>query len=132
VAARHLLAGACAGAALAAAGVVYGQLRHVPGPEETLGHGSTELLLLAVVGAPLVEEILFRGLLFQGLARSVSPWLAALWSAALFTMLHPVAGWPPVFLLGLATAAIFRRTRFLPAAMAVHAVYNLGVVLLGR
>jgi membrane protease YdiL (CAAX protease family) len=132
VAARHLLAGACAGAALAAAGVVYGHLRHVPGPEETLGHGSTELLLLAVVGAPLVEEILFRGLLFQGLARSVSPWLAALWSAALFTMLHPVAGWPPVFLLGLATAAIFRRTRFLPAAMAVHAVYNLGVVLLGR
>jgi membrane protease YdiL (CAAX protease family) len=127
---RHVLLGACAGAVLAAAGLGYVHLLKLPGPEET-GHGRTELLLLAVVAAPLVEEVLFRGLLFQGLARSVAPWLAALWSASLFTMLHPMAGWPPVFLLGLATAAIFRRTRFLPAAMAVHAVYNLGVVLLG-
>jgi ABC-2 type transport system permease protein len=130
-ASRHLLAGACTGALLAAAGVAYGHLLRVPVAEPPPGQGRTGLLLITVVGAPLVEEVLFRGLLFQGLARSVAPALAAVWSASLFAALHPLAAWPPVFLLGLATAAIFRRTRFLPAAMAVHAVYNLGVVLMG-
>lgn len=87
------------------------------------------LVLLACVAAPLCEEILFRGFLLNGLRRSVPTWLAVVWSALLFAVVHPVPGWPMVFLLGCATAMVFLHGRFLPAAMAVHATYNLVVVL---
>ncbi|MCU0864178.1 MAG: CPBP family intramembrane metalloprotease [Planctomycetes bacterium] len=87
------------------------------------------LLLLLTAGlAPVFEELLFRGLLFQALRRSVPMAIAAIWSALLFTVLHPVAGWPMVFLLGLGCALLVARSRFLPACMAMHAVYNLVVV----
>jgi ABC-2 type transport system permease protein len=85
--------------------------------------------LLAVVAAPLCEEVLFRGLLFPALQRSTSPGIAVVWSAALFTVVHPPTGWLPLFLLGCATAALVARSRFLPAAMAAHATYNLVVVV---
>ena len=88
------------------------------------------LLLLLTVGlAPVFEELLFRGLLFQALRRSVPLAIAAVWSALLFTVLHPVAGWPMVFLLGLGCAVLIARSRFLPACMVMHAAYNL--VLIG-
>jgi membrane protease YdiL (CAAX protease family) len=90
----------------------------------------TALVLLAVLAAPLVEEVLFRGLLFQGLLRSVGLPFAVLWSAAVFAAVHPMPSWPPVFALGIATALVFHRSRFLPAAIAVHAAYNLVVVAL--
>ena len=86
------------------------------------------MLLLAVVAAPLVEEVLFRGLVFGGLVRSVRVPLAVVWSAALFACVHPVASWPPVFLMGVVAAVVFQRTRFLPAAMLVHASYNFVVL----
>ncbi|MCB9876247.1 MAG: CPBP family intramembrane metalloprotease [Planctomycetes bacterium] len=86
------------------------------------------LLLLAVVAAPLIEELLFRGLVFGGLVRSVRPWLAVLWSAGLFMVVHPMHAWLPVGLMGLAAAVIVQRTGFLPAAMVTHAVYNALVV----
>jgi membrane protease YdiL (CAAX protease family) len=90
--------------------------------------GRTTLLLLAVVAAPLVEEVLFRGLLLGGLVRTVRPALAIVWSAALFTAMHPVVSWPPVFVLGVMTAWLRLRANFLPAAVLMHAIYNLVVV----
>ncbi|MBL8752378.1 MAG: CPBP family intramembrane metalloprotease [Planctomycetes bacterium] len=86
------------------------------------------LMLLAVVAAPVIEELLFRGLLLEGLRRGTGPVLGALWSAALFTVMHPLVSWAPVFVLGLLTAFVQLRTRFLPAAMLLHAVYNFVVV----
>ena len=87
-----------------------------------------QLLLLACVAAPIVEEILFRGMVFQGLLRSVRwPWAVA-WSALLFAVVHPHVSWPPVFLLGVAAAVLLRRTGYLPAAMLLHATYNYLVV----
>lgn len=87
-----------------------------------------ELLLLAVVAAPVVEEVLFRGLVFGGMVRSVRLPLAVLWSSALFAAVHPMPSWPPVFLMGAVAAFVFHRTRFLPAAMMVHATYNFVVL----
>lgn len=81
-------------------------------------------LVLAVVAAPIVEELLFRGLVFGGLLRSVRAPLAILWSAGLFAVVHPLPSWAPVFLVGVLAAALRWRTSFLPAAMALHAAYN--------
>ena len=86
------------------------------------------LLLIGVIGAPVVEELLFRGVLFGGLARSVRPFLAVVWSALLFTSVHPLVSWPPVFLLGIACAVVRQRSGFLPACMLMHAAYNAVVI----
>jgi len=87
-----------------------------------------DMLWLACVGAPIVEEVLFRGLVFKGLLRSVKLPLAVVWSALLFAFMHGPHSWPPVFLLGVATALLYRRTGFLPASMVLHATYNYVVV----
>jgi membrane protease YdiL (CAAX protease family) len=132
-AARSLLLGAIAGAVLGALGLGYLHAMRalhwfeVPDPVS----GQFTLVLLACLAAPLFEELIFRGLLFQGLTRSVPLRLALPWSAMLFAVVHPPMSWVPVFGLGLATAWVFQRTRFLPAAMVVHSVYN-AVVLLVR
>ncbi|MGE3172353.1 MAG: lysostaphin resistance A-like protein [Planctomycetota bacterium] len=119
--------GAAVGAAVGALGLGYRALAYDLGwfdpPVLEAGSGRW-LLLLAVVAAPVVEEVLFRGMLFQALRRTVSVAVAAGWSALLFAVLHPRESWLPVFVLGLCAALLVQRTRFLPAAIAAHAVYN--------
>jgi len=95
---------------------------------ETPAPDYAQMLLLACVAAPLIEEVLFRGLVFSGLLRSVRLPLAVVWSALLFALMHPTHSWPPVFLLGIATALMYRRSGFLPASMLLHATYNYVVV----
>jgi membrane protease YdiL (CAAX protease family) len=110
------------------------------------------LLLTAVLLAPLAEELLFRGVLFQGLyyppvtaARGERPpprrfWLAALVSASLFTLAHlgEPGGWlanlivvAGILPLGVAFAWILVRRGSLLTVIATHASYNaIGVALL--
>lgn len=126
--------GIVAGAALGWLGLEWLELAQAngwtePEPRRTRGMDRVLLLLLTVGLAPVFEELLFRGLLFQALRRSVPLAIAAVWSALLFMVLHPVAGWPMVFLLGLACAMLIARSGFLPACMGMHAAYNL--VLIG-
>ena len=84
---------------------------------------------LAIVAAPIVEELFFRGFVLQGLTRHMTPLKAALLSSALFALAHvrPVT-YVPIFLIGLVLAFVFLKTRSLPLAMAAHAVYNAVVV----
>lgn len=126
--------GIVAGAALGWLGLEWLELAQAngwiePEPRRARGMDRVLLLLLTVGLAPVFEELLFRGLLFQALRRSVPLAIAAVWSALLFMVLHPVAGWPMVFLLGLGCAVLVTRSRFLPACMGMHAAYNL--VLIG-
>ncbi len=86
------------------------------------------LILLAVVAAPICEEILFRGMLFRSLSRALPTRTAVLWSAAVFAVVHPPIAWVPVFLVGVMCAILVARTGFLPAAIAAHAAYNFVVV----
>jgi membrane protease YdiL (CAAX protease family) len=90
------------------------------------------MLLLLVVAAPLCEEFIFRGLVFRGLRRSLPPTLAIVASAALFALVHPPVSVIPVFGLGLATAIVFERTKFLLAPITAHAIYNACVILLNH
>ncbi len=88
--------------------------------------------LLAVVAAPLFEEYLFRGLVYKGMRRSMKPALAMVASAAIFAIVHPPAGFLPVFGLGIATAIAFERTGLLLAPILAHVVYNAAVVFVSR
>lgn len=90
------------------------------------------LSVLVIAGAPLFEEFLFRGLVFQGLRRATKPILAVLGSAALFALVHPPISVIPVFGLGVAAAMSFNNSKVLVAPIATHAVYNACMLLLGR
>ena len=84
-------------------------------------------LVLAVGIAPFIEELLFRGILYGALRRSLPPALAIPVSAALFAIVHPPLGAPAVFMLGVAAAFARERTGRIAAAMAAHTAYN-GVI----
>lgn len=87
--------------------------------------------VLLVVLAPLCEEFLFRGLLLSGLRASLRPGVAMLASAAIFAVLHPTAGLPAVFALGLVTGWLFLRTGWLGPSVVAHALYNATVFAWG-
>ncbi len=99
------------------------------------GHGSTSMLLVGVViviGAPIVEEIFFRGLLLQsisvklsGLSRRTGNFLSVLISAVAFGIAHV----EPLQLLGLTAVGIVLATlriKFnrLGPGMITHATFN--------
>lgn len=97
------------------------------------------LVLTAVLLAPLGEELLFRGVLFQGVRARRGFWAAALASAAVFTLAHVGDGGGPVadliivagiLPLGVAFAAIMQWRGSLVASAVTHAVYNAGGVAL--
>lgn len=90
--------------------------------------GGLVLVLAGVLAAPIVEELLFRGVVYRGLARSLRPSWAAIWSALLFAVMHPLPSWPIIFLVGIALAAMYERSRWLPASMLMHAAYNATVL----
>ena len=86
------------------------------------------LILLAVVAAPILEELLFRGFMCRTMLAFWTKKNAVLGSALIFAMVHPGTSFPPVFLLGLATAILYLRSRSVIPGMILHALYNLGIV----
>lgn len=88
------------------------------------------LVLTATFMAPLVEETLFRGILFRAATVRLPFWGAALGSALLFALVHGLmVGILPITLLGLLFAFLTRQSRSLVPAAAAHATYN-GLVTL--
>ena len=87
-------------------------------------------IALAVVAAPVVEEIIFRGWVYQGLRQTLTPLRATLLSSVLFTIVHPGLSAPCVFLLAMVNAILLERTGRLWPCMLVHAGYNAVIVAL--
>jgi membrane protease YdiL (CAAX protease family) len=87
--------------------------------------GIVLFVILAVVLAPLFEEVFFRGFLFRGFASSWG-WVAgACVSAAVFGIAHlQLDVFVPLFALGFALAWVYKRTGSLWTAIAFHALFN--------
>lgn len=80
--------------------------------------------ILVVVG-PLFEELLFRGVMLQGLLRRYRPWVAIGQSALLFGILHfNPAQSVNALLLGLVFGWLYYRTRSLWLCIALHMLFN--------
>lgn len=75
--------------------------------------------------APLLEEVLFRGLLLRALLVAVKPTPAILLSALVFALVHDTPAIVPVFVLGIAFGALYARTRSVAAPWIAHATFNL-------
>jgi membrane protease YdiL (CAAX protease family) len=84
------------------------------------------ITLLAVCVAPVVEELVFRALLYKGLQAKFGTAPAAVVSSALFALVHAnAAGMVPFFLLGLVLCRLIDRTGDVRACIAGHALFNL-------
>lgn len=87
-------------------------------------------VVLAVVLAPVVEELAFRGALHQGLRPKIGFWPAALLSSGIFAVVHvEVLVSSPIFLvqlflLGMLFAWLLERTGNLLAPIVAHLVFN--------
>ena len=89
--------------------------------------------IVAILAAPLVEELLFRGLI-QTLIRSYigRPWMSVIITSFLFAMVHEnYAHWPALFVLSLAIGYAYEKSGSLWQPLFMHAMFNgLSVVAL--
>lgn len=151
--ARHLAQGVAAGllavavaVAVALAGTAITGSEDSSGqslldPSLTEGFGLWVVLLGVGVLAPVTEELIFRGALFQTIGRRIG-WVPGLVvSSLVFAVVHIEVvisgGNAVVFLTALAAvgavfAATFHRTRNLVAAMVAHGTFNTVQLLLSR
>ncbi len=90
-------------------------------------------VLAAMIVAPLVEELVYRGVLYPALRGRIGRGWAVLASAAIFALMHLVWSWSlflPVtqFLGGLIFAWSYEKTRSLVFPVIFHAIGNAGVL----
>ena len=81
-------------------------------------------LVTGALIAPFAEEVLFRGLVFGGLAQRMPVSAAAAISALLFALSHGLGVVAPIFVLGVGLAYVYARSGTIWAPMATHAVVN--------
>jgi uncharacterized protein len=87
-------------------------------------------ILRIVIIAPIVEELIFRGVIMSGFSRIYHPVFAIFFSALLFALFH-LNPWqfPAAFALGLILGWIRMRTGSVLACIAGHATHN-GLIFL--
>jgi len=112
-------------------------------PVEPIAHDTLKLLVTsaaspwawllgvqAVVAAPIVEELIFRGLLQSAIARArLGRWAAVVLAAGAFAAMHtsvPIYALPGLFVLGVALGIAFERTGRIGVPIAMHAAFNAG------
>jgi len=82
-----------------------------------------------VLLAPLFEEFLFRGFLFQQFRRFYGPTHGIALSALVFAAVHmSIESFLPLFGLGILLGLVYHHTQSLWASMVTHALWNLGTV----
>ncbi len=91
------------------------------------GAGLILVALVVVIGAPLIEEIYFRGLLYEKLGRR-SVWLAVGVSTVLFSLAHGALLIPAILLLG-GGLGLMRRSKTLWFTIGGHAAWNLAITI---
>ena len=86
-------------------------------------------ILKVVIMAPVIEELIFRGVIMHGLMRNYSKFTAVFVSALMFALFH-LNPWqfPATFILGIVLGILMVRTRNIFLCIIGHAINN-GLVL---
>ncbi len=88
-------------------------------------------IFLIAVAAPIIEETLFRGLLFGSLRTYFGCWTAIILSAAIFSALHfELIGFVPRFALGVGLGYLYVKHKSIYPSMGLHALNNLLAVIM--
>jgi membrane protease YdiL (CAAX protease family) len=85
------------------------------------------LLLLAVVWAPIFEEITFRGVLLPALAQKMrSPWGAMLLNGLIFAVIHPtgIPAWLGLASVGFVSCILVYQRGSLVPCIVMHGLHN--------
>ena len=108
-------------------GDVSASARELLGPA---GAGRWVLGAAVITGAPLAEELFFRGLLLRSLTRHMTDVAAIGVSAVLFAATHlQLLPFPGLFASGVVFAVLVRRTGRLGPAIFAHAAFNATTVV---
>lgn len=92
---------------------------------EEMSSGSFGAIIGACVLAPILEEMLFRGIILRSFLRQYSKWAAIVASAALFGLAHMnIYQFSAALVLGIIAGWLYERTRSLLPCIALHAAYN--------
>lgn len=85
---------------------------------------------LAILTAPLIEEIVYRGIVYSALQRSITPWLAVIVTTLLFAIVHvpQYLGSPAtiglLLILSLILSIMRMKTGNLWPCVAFHTIFN--------
>ena len=89
------------------------------------------LAIVACVGAPLSEEIVFRGYIYPVVKRFTNIPISIIFNGLLFAAIHGnLAALPTLFFLGVILAAAYELSGSLWLPVAIHAAYNTVSVIL--
>jgi membrane protease YdiL (CAAX protease family) len=108
-------------------------------PEEIRDASLIWPAIVAVLAAPIGEEVFFRGFLFRGLRRRFAAWPSVLISAVCFSLIHVTPGSLggsvtlvlALFPVGVGLAWIYEARRSLLACIVAHATFNsIGVTVI--
>uniref|UniRef100_UPI003216540F CPBP family intramembrane glutamic endopeptidase n=1 Tax=uncultured Draconibacterium sp. TaxID=1573823 RepID=UPI003216540F len=93
-------------------------------------YGFTGAFIKVSVIAPIVEELIFRGLIFNGFRKNYNGFVAVIISALLFALFH-LNPWqfPATFVLGILLGWLMLRTNNIFVAILGHSVNNTLVLL---
>lgn len=92
--------------------------------------GVVLLVVIVGIGAPIVEELFFRGLLLRALERRYGTVAAVILSAVVFGVTHfELLQLPALTAFGIVLALLAVRTRRLGPGIAAHAAFNLVAVV---
>jgi len=86
-------------------------------------------LVLAALVAPVLEEVLFRGIVFNGLRAHWGGWVAALVSSLLFALGHDPAKMPATFVAGLIFTLFYTQSGSIIPSILAHAAGNILLTL---
>jgi membrane protease YdiL (CAAX protease family) len=88
-------------------------------------------IVSACVLAPVLEEMLFRGLILRAFLLQYPKWMAIFASAAIFGIAHlNIYQFVVAFALGTVGGWLYERTRSLVPCIALHALYNTSLTVL--
>ena len=94
------------------------------------GFGIAMLVILTGIGAPIVEEIFYRGLLLRSLERRFGETTAIVGSGVFFGAIHfQPLGFPGLAVFGMVLALLTVKTGRLGPAIAAHMAFNMITVI---
>lgn len=94
------------------------------------GLGFFFLAVLLIVGAPLVEEIFYRGMLLRSLKRYVPVWPAIVLNGLIFGLVHfDLVTLPGLAAFGMLLAWLSHRSGRLGPTIVAHAAFNAATVI---
>ena len=93
---------------------------------ELLTDKSYSTFFMMVIAAPVLEEILFRGIFLNGFLKNYSPRRSLIWSSLFFAVAH-MNPWQFIvaFILGLVIGYVYMKTKSLLPCIFIHFIANL-------